>query len=29
MTALSRWRVVPIDNNGCENQIRPWALGRS
>jgi hypothetical protein len=20
---------VPIDNNWCENQIRPWALGRS
>ncbi len=20
---------VPIDNNRCENQIRPWALGRS
>ncbi|WP_421138832.1 transposase domain-containing protein [Pseudomonas sp. NFX15] len=22
-------RAVPIDNNWCENQIRPWALGRS
>lgn len=21
--------AVPIDNNWCENQIRPWALGRS
>ena len=21
--------AVPIDNNQCENQIRPWALGRS
>ncbi|RMS75558.1 hypothetical protein CFBP6109_03401 [Pseudomonas syringae pv. cerasicola] len=20
--------AVPIDNNWCENQIRPWALGR-
>ena len=20
---------VAIDNNWCENQIRPWALGRS
>lgn len=29
--ALSRYlddRAVPIDNNWCENQIRPWALGR-
>lgn len=31
-TALSRYcddGVVPIDNNWVENQIRPWALGRS
>jgi len=36
--SLKRWIVltrylndgaVPIDNNWCENQIRPWALGRS
>lgn len=30
--ALTRYLndgAVPIDNNGCENQIRPWALGRS
>ena len=30
-TALSRYlddRAVPIDKNWCENQIRPWALGR-
>ena len=30
-TALSRYLddgAVPIDNNWCENQIRPWALGR-
>jgi len=30
--ALTRYLndgVVPIDNNWCENQIRPWALGRS
>ena len=30
-TALSRYPddgAVPIDNNWCENQIRPWALGR-
>src|SRR5471032_1975910 len=30
--ALSRYLddgAVPIDNNWCENQIRPWALGRS
>lgn len=35
--SLKRWRAlsrylddgaVPIDNNWCENQIRPWALGR-
>lgn len=29
--ALSRYLDdgdVPIDNNWCENQIRPWALGR-
>lgn len=29
--ALSRYlddEAVPIDNNWCENQIRPWALGR-
>ncbi len=29
--ALSRYLddgTVPIDNNWCENQIRPWALGR-
>ena len=29
--ALSRYLddgAVPIDNNWCENQIRPWALGR-
>ena len=31
-TALTRYLddgAVPIDNNWCENQIRPWALGRS
>jgi transposase len=31
-TALSRYLddgAVPIDNNWIENQIRPWALGRS
>jgi len=36
--SLKRWMAltrylddgaVPIDNNWCENQIRPWALGRS
>lgn len=30
--ALTRYRdngAVPIDNNAVENQIRPWALGRS
>ncbi|WP_339464998.1 IS66 family transposase [Pseudomonas sp. EA_65y_Pfl2_P74] len=30
--ALARYAndgAVPIDNNQCENQIRPWALGRS
>ena len=30
--ALARYAddgAVPIDNNPCENQIRPWALGRS
>ena len=36
--SLKRWvvltryldeRAVPIDNNQVENQIRPWALGRS
>jgi len=30
--ALARYLndgAVPIDNNGGENQIRPWALGRS
>lgn len=30
-TALSRYLddgAVPIDNNWCENQIRPWALVR-
>jgi transposase len=30
-TALSRYLddgAIPIDNNWCENQIRPWALGR-
>ncbi|MCB1752434.1 MAG: transposase, partial [Gammaproteobacteria bacterium] len=36
--SLKRWSVltrycedgaVPIDNNWVENQIRPWALGRS
>ena len=30
--ALTRYLddgAVPIDNNWCENQIRPWALGRS
>lgn len=30
-TALSRYLddgAVPIDNNWCENQIRPWAQGR-
>ncbi len=29
--ALSRYLddgAVPIENNWCENQIRPWALGR-
>ena len=35
--SLKRWPAlmrylddgdVPIDNNWCENQIRPWALGR-
>ncbi len=29
--ALSRYlddEAVPINNNWCENQIRPWALGR-
>ncbi|QXI18872.1 IS66 family transposase [Pseudomonas hamedanensis] len=29
--ALSRYLddgAIPIDNNWCENQIRPWALGR-
>jgi hypothetical protein len=35
--SLKRWSAlmrylddgdVPIDNNWCENQIRPWALGR-
>lgn len=38
MTALNGWvaltryledGAVPIDNNQVENQIRPWALGRS
>jgi transposase len=31
-TALTQYLddgAVPIDNNWCENQIRPWALGRS
>ena len=31
-TALTRYLddgAVPIDNNWVENQIRPWALGRS
>ena len=31
-TALARYLedgAVPIDNNAVENQIRPWALGRS
>lgn len=31
-TALTRYLddgMVPIDNNWVENQIRPWALGRS
>ena len=31
-TALTRYvedDAVPIDNNAVENQIRPWALGRS
>ncbi|WP_426144026.1 IS66 family transposase [Pseudomonas sp. DWP3-1-2] len=31
-TALTRYLedgAVPIDNNAVENQIRPWALGRS
>ncbi|GAB3395588.1 hypothetical protein GCM10027514_43300 [Azotobacter armeniacus] len=31
-TALVRYLddgMVAIDNNWCENQIRPWALGRS
>jgi hypothetical protein len=30
--ALTRYLddgAVPVDNNWCENQIRPWALGRS
>lgn len=30
-TALPRYLddgAIPIDNNWCENQIRPWALGR-
>jgi|TARA_R110002074_G_scaffold399552_1_gene593012 hypothetical protein len=36
--SLKRWKAltrylddgaVPIDNNWVENQIRPWALGRS
>lgn len=30
--ALTRYAedgAVPIDNNQVENQIRPWALGRS
>jgi transposase len=30
-TGLGRFLVdgdVPLDNNHCENQIRPWALGR-
>ncbi|RMT18853.1 putative transposase [Pseudomonas amygdali pv. mori] len=30
--ALTRYLdagAVPIDNNACENTIRPWALGRS
>uniref|UniRef100_UPI00376F77ED IS66 family transposase n=1 Tax=Pseudomonas aeruginosa TaxID=287 RepID=UPI00376F77ED len=30
--ALTRYldnRAVPVDGNGVENQIRPWALGRS
>jgi transposase len=30
--ALTRYLVdgdIPIDNNWLENQIRPWALGRS
>jgi hypothetical protein len=30
--ALTRYLddgAVPIDNNWCEHQIRPWALGRS
>jgi transposase len=30
--ALTRYindGAVPIDNNWCENQIRPWAIGRS
>nr|WP_225930859.1 MULTISPECIES: transposase domain-containing protein [Pseudomonas] len=28
---VHKWNdgAVPIDNNWCENQIRPWALGRS
>ncbi len=34
---MKRWQALmryldegeaPIDNNWCENQIRPWALGR-
>jgi hypothetical protein len=31
-TALTRYLedgAVPIDNNAVENQLRPWALGRS
>lgn len=31
-TALVRYLddgMVAIDNNWCENQIRPWAIGRS
>jgi len=31
-TALTRYLedgAVPIDNNWVENQIRPWAVGRS
>jgi transposase len=31
-TALVRYLddgMVAIDNNGCENQIRPWAIGRA
>lgn len=30
--ALTRYindGAVPIDNNWCENQVRPWAIGRS